>query len=329
MSLAGRSVVVTGAGGSIGSALCEQIVAQGPRRLCMVGLTESALYRVGKKLGDANGVPLEFVLGSVTDTDLMTETLWGHDVVIHAAAHKHVPLCEQNVCEAVTNNVGGMLSLATAASLSAVEYVVLISSDKAVRPASVMGATKRVAERIVRDFGGRTKFLTVRFGNVLDSDGSVLPLWREQIAKGHALTVTDPACMRYFMEIKDAVGLILSVLQMQPEAGTFVLDMGEPRNIGQMAQALVAQELAASGREIPIHCTGLRPGEKLTEELHFGGPLLPTADPKVFRVDDATEPLPLGAVSVLLELARRRQCDRAKVKLMELAGMPFGFERAA
>lgn len=323
MTLAGKNVVVTGAGGSIGSELCKQLVTIGVNRLTMVSLTEGALYNLNKNLGplaDEYGCVLNPVLGSVLDRELMMGALWGSDVVVHAAAHKHVPICEDNPCEAIVNNVGGTQTLAVCAAQACVGAFVLISTDKAVRPTSVMGATKRVAERIVTGFGkATTRFLVVRFGNVMDSAGSVLPLWREQIAKGGPVTVTHRDCTRYFMAIPDACGLILGALALK-ESGTFVLDMGEPRSIWEMAQRLVAHELVTTDQVIPIIETGLRPGEKLTEELHHGGDLLPTTNPKIFRVDDAGIPLDCGDIPSLLALAERREKKRAKRLLMELAG---------
>lgn len=334
MTLAGKSVVVTGAGGSIGSELCRKI-ARTCNRLTMVSLTESALYNIDRKLRPEAACELVPVLGSVLDTGLMQSVCAGNDIVIHAAAHKHVPICEQNVCEAIINNVGGTYSLALAALSAGVQQFVLISTDKAVRPASVMGATKRVAERVVANMGssqytGRPHFLTVRFGNVLDSFGSVLPLWREQIARGGPITITDAECERFFMSIPDAVTLILGALELDA-LGTFVFDMGAPRKIADMAQELVAHELATSGRDIQILFTGLRPGEKITEELHHGGTLLPTANPKILQVSgDPTPALSIGELALLLDLAKRRDTVHAKAKLFELAGHPvYDWSRAA
>ena len=315
-ALAGKHVVVTGAGGSIASELCRQIVAAGEyAHLTMIGLTESALYNLARKLGRVGRA--RYVLGSVNDRALMDDVLWksNADVVIHAAAHKHVPICESNPCEAIRNNVGGTYTLALAAAAAGVEQFLLVSTDKAVRPASVMGATKRVAERIIRDFGTtRTRFLTVRFGNVLDSAGSVLPLWREQIATGGPVTITHPDCTRYFMSIPDAVQLILGTLALDVDGGTYIFDMGEPKRIVEIARELIG------ARDIPIRFTGLRQGEKLEEELHHGGELIPTAHPRIFRVHDAGVPaLACGDVPGLLALAQSGDRRRAQGRLMELA----------
>lgn len=274
----GKNVVVTGAGGSIGAQLCEQVLRQGAKSLCLFSLTESGLYTIERKLRPLAGkTKLLPILGSVCDRDLMMEVCDDADIVVHAAAHKHVPICELNPLAAIDNNVRGTLTLATAAELCGVKQFVLISTDKAVRPVSVMGATKRIAEMIVASKG----FTTVRFGNVLDSAGSVLPLWREQIAQGGPITLTDDRCERYFMSIPEACELVLGVLEMG-KPGTFVLDMGEPRRLADMAQQLIV----ASGMPCEIKCIGLRPGEKLTEELHFGGDRKATDNPKIFAIDE-------------------------------------------
>jgi FlaA1/EpsC-like NDP-sugar epimerase len=278
MTFAGKSVLVTGAGGSIGSQICELIARQYARRLTMVSLTENGLYNVHRHIKARYSVDLNPVLGSVADVCLMAEALQDVDIVIHAAAHKHVPLCEQNPIEAIQNNIFGTESIAVLASEMDVRTFCLISTDKAVKPASIMGATKRVAEKIVRDLG----YHVVRFGNVLDSAGSVLPLWREQIHKGEPITLTDERCERYFMSIPQAVRLVSEVIRSEP-AGTYVLDMGEPRKLIDMAYELMRAEV---GHEVAIEFIGLRPGEKLTEELHHGGELIDSGIPGVWRVDE-------------------------------------------
>src|SRR5688572_7351181 len=314
-SLTGKSIVVTGAGGSIASELCRQVITSGDpyAKLTMVGLTESALYGLRRRLPADDRH--EYVLGNVTNRTHMDDVLSGADIVIHAAAHKHVPICEENPCEAIRNNVGGTYTLALAAAQAGVSQFLLVSSDKAVRPSSIMGATKRVAERIVRDFGGNTtRFLTVRFGNVMDSAGSVLPLWREQIANGGPVTITHPECTRYFMRIPEAVELILGTLALDVKGGTYVFDMGEPKRILDMAKELIGD------RDIRIVFTGLRAGEKLTEELHHDGVLVPTSHPKIVKVADTrTGFLAVSDVPSLLALAQSRDAKRAKAKLMELA----------
>lgn len=281
MIFSGRSVVVTGAGGSIGSQICERAAFQGAKKLTLVSLTESGLYNIERKLrGTFPGVELLPVLGSVNDECLIERAVHGADIVVHAAAHKHVPMCERNPAEAIKNNVFGTETLAMVSRATGVRQFCLISSDKAVQPASIMGATKRVAEMIVGRMG--RGFFTVRFGNVLDSAGSVLPLWREQIAAGGPITLTDERCERYFMSIPEAVDLISAVIALRPDSGTFVLDMGAPRKMTDVARDLMKE----TGKEVPIKFIGLRPGEKLTEELHYGGELVPTDVPRVFRVHE-------------------------------------------
>jgi len=307
-AFAGKSVLVTGGGGSIGSQVCERVIAEGGRRLTMLSLTESGLYSTEKHLRKMAGrTEIVPVLGSVLDSCVVERAVTEVDIVVHAAAHKHVPMCEQNPVEAIKNNVFGTETLAWAALSAGVRQFCLISSDKAVQPASVMGATKRLAELIVARAGrqhtqenGRSRFFSVRFGNVLDSAGSVLPLWREQIRSGGPITLTDERCERYFMSIPDAVGLIAEVIALRPEGGTFVLDMGKPRRLVDMARELMAE----MGQTVEIKLMGLRQGEKMTEELHHGGELYPTKVPRVSRVSD-----PALSVDVDLLQALDLACD--------------------
>jgi FlaA1/EpsC-like NDP-sugar epimerase len=313
-----KSVLVTGAGGSIGSEICRRIAMAKVRRLTLVSLTESGLYRIDRQLRSMNAsVEIRPVLGSVFDHDLMREVTRDVDIVVHAAAHKHIPLCEQNPVEAVLNNVGGTLSLMQASSESQVTQFVLISTDKAVRPTSVMGMTKRAAELLVKRWshkGSRTRFFAVRFGNVMNSDGSVLPLWREQIAAGGPVTLTDERCERYFMSISQASQLVLDVVSMRPKSGTFVFDMGAPLKLIDMAKQLIGD------REVRIEVTGLRPGEKLTEELHFGGDLNPTQVPGVMSVDepDIDDVVARMDLRALVDAARSRNRDVTLAKLREV-----------
>lgn len=304
---ADQSVLVTGAGGSIGSELCDLVCHQGARRLTMVSLTENGLYTINRTLRGRHGDRTELVpvLGSVGNACLMERALTGVDTVIHAAAHKHVPLCEQNPTEAIWNNVFGTQTLAELARYAGVRSFCLISSDKAVQPASIMGATKRMAEMIVAGLGTPDQqFLTVRFGNVLDSAGSVLPLWREQIRAGGPLTLTDARCERYFMSIPEAVALVVSVIGLR-EAGTFVLDMGKPQRLVDVAHDLMRD----LGQIVPIQYTGLRPGEKLTEELHHGGTLVPSAVGGVFRISGDPVSAP-GRDDMTALRDACRHCDR-------------------
>lgn len=286
----GKRVLVTGAAGSIGSELCRILLSLGISTLTLVSLTESGLYRVNKQLRALkSSTDIRPVLGSVANEKFIKETVRNHDIVIHAAAHKHVPLCEVNPLEAIWNNVFGTKALVEASIDADVLQYMQISTDKAVKPMSVMGRTKAVAEAIVRRARGRLAgpcFSTVRFGNVMDSDGSVLPLWREQILAGGPVTVTDPRCTRYFMTIPNACDLVLHACEFG-RPGTFVFDMGEPVRIMEVAEKLCMNHMMNTfGPKIEIKITGLRPGEKLHEELHVGGPLLSTPHPKIMRVDE-------------------------------------------
>lgn len=327
---AGRHVLVTGAGGSIGSELCRQIVSDNAASLKLLSLTEAGLYNIDRtlrrdfrKYRETKIVP---ILGSVRDRRLLAEVLPGVDLVIHAAAHKHVPICEANPLAAIENNVGGTWNLAAAAAAAGVAEFCLISTDKAVKPISVMGMTKRLAELILRDVpvtlpltARATRFFTVRFGNVLDSAGSVLPLWREQIAAGGPVTITDYRCERYFMTVGDAVHLIGTVVGLHPTGGTFVLDMGPPRRLIDMAKELCRR--AAYAPEILT--IGLRPGEKLTEELHYGGELVSTSAPGVFIVEEPTHaPLDFSRVMDLLEAVAVRDLGTALDIIRTLTGRP-------
>lgn len=276
---AGKTICVTGGAGSIGSEICRMLVRAGVKEIRLVSLTEAGLFNIERELKVLGGniVP---ILGSVTDEALLDEVMPGVDIVIHAAAHKHVPLCEQNPLAAIQNNLGGTKTLVNAASRHGVAQFVMISSDKAVKPKSIMGMTKRACELFVQFAASRsaTKFTIVRFGNVLDSAGSVLPLWREQLAKGEPITITDKRCTRFFMSIPEAAGLVLGAAALRRPDGLFVLDMGEPLNLYDLALSLTNSD---NVREI-----GLRPGEKLHEELSTVGSFSLTDVPKVLRVDE-------------------------------------------
>ncbi|MDC0660406.1 nucleoside-diphosphate sugar epimerase/dehydratase [Leisingera sp. SS27] len=296
-SYQGKSVLVSGAGGSIGSELCRQVLACRPSKLVLFELSELALYTVLQELGplaaDA-GIALVPVLGSVTDPRQVRMVLDRHkvQVVLHAAAYKHVPLVEANPLPGLANNVFGTRTLARAAARAGVERFILISSDKAVNPANVMGASKRLAELIVQDLATRhghsTVFTMVRFGNVLGSSGSVVPLFQEQVSRGGPVTVTDPDVKRFFMTISEAVQLVLQAGDMAQGGEVFVLDMGTPVPILQLAR----QVIESAGRsvrdadnpdgDIGIEIIGLRPGEKMEEELTLTGELVHTRHQKIF-----------------------------------------------
>ncbi len=272
-ALHGKTVMITGAGGSIGSELCRQVAAFGPARLVLYELSELNLYAIEQELSASfSQLPLVRLMGDVKDLPHLRATLqrWRPQVVFHAAAFKHVPLMEEhNAWAALRNNTLGTLHTALAAAEAGAERFVLISTDKAVNPTNVMGATKRAAERVVSALATdwpATRFMAVRFGNVLGSSGSVIPKFKEQIAKGGPVTVTHPDIIRYFMTIPEASRLVLQAAAMGQTAQVFVLDMGEPVRIVDLARTLI--RLAGhSPQEIPIVFSGLRPGEKLFEEL--------------------------------------------------------------
>lgn len=293
-----RVILVTGAGGSIGSELTRLIISQAPRKLVLLEANEFALYEIERRLRAAGaGAELVAVLGSVCDAPLLERILAGHgvEVIFHAAAHKHVPLLESNALEAVRNNVFGTLSLVEAAVAAGVERFVLISTDKAVRPTSVMGATKRWAELIVRQSGGNRRYCAVRFGNVLGSNGSVVPLFREQIAGGGPVTLTDRRMTRYFMSIHEAAELIVQAGALAEGGDVFLLDMGRPVAIRDLAEnmirlaGLTVRSPENPEGDIAIVETGARPGEKLVEELFFDpANALPTAQPRILRAPPAS-----------------------------------------
>lgn len=307
----GKSIFVSGAAGSIGSELCRKMAEQGAKRIVLVSLTEGGLYNIDRALRKAYP-EVEFVpvIGSAGNRGLMAEAMRGSEIAVHAAAHKHVPLCESNPIEAIQNNVFGTQALAYAAGDADVRQFCMISTDKAVRPTSIMGATKRLAELLIREMAApapRCDFFIVRFGNVMDSAGSVLPLWKEQIAAGGPLTLTDERCERYFMSIPEAVELISRVIALKPTMGTYIFDMKRPKKLVDIAKKLIQE----SGKSIEIKYIGLRPGEKLTEELHHGGDLEKT---EVARVHEVTEPVrDLVDRQKLIELARAcSACDRER-----------------
>jgi FlaA1/EpsC-like NDP-sugar epimerase len=299
----GKNVMVSGAGGSIGSELCRQIVELRPRRLVLLDISEFALYRIEQELGAViatQELNLELVacLGSVLETEKCTRlmTSFEIDTVYHAAAYKHVPLVEHNPIEGIRNNAFGTLSLAEAAVTAKVRNFVLISTDKAVRPTNVMGATKRLAELVLQAFARRdvqTKFCMVRFGNVLGSSGSVVPLFRKQIAAGGPITLTHPDITRYFMTIPEAAQLVIQAGAMGKGGDVFVLDMGKPVRIVDLAERMVhlsGQEVRSPETPdgtIEINYVGLRPGEKLYEELLIGANVSATAHPLIMRAKEA------------------------------------------
>lgn len=271
--ITGKTVMVTGGGGSIGSELCRQIAMCSPKKLIILDIYENSAYSIQQELLRRYGkrLNLHVLIASVRDSKKIDALFRANrpDVVFHAAAHKHVPLMEISPEEAVKNNVFGTYNVACAADRYGAERFVLISTDKAVNPTNVMGATKRVCEMIVQALAqkSKTKFVAVRFGNVLGSNGSVLPLFKEQIAAGGPVTVTDPEIVRFFMTIPEAIQLVLEAGQMGKGGEIFVLDMGKPVKILDLAENLIKLSGLIPYKDIEIKFTGLRPGEKLYEEL--------------------------------------------------------------
>lgn len=265
-------IMVTGGGGSIGSELCRQIARHEPKQLIIVEIYENNAYEIEQELRRKDPyLNLVVLIASIRNTNRMAQIFatYHPDVVYHAAAHKHVPLMEVSPCEAIKNNVYGTLKLADMCDKYHTKRFVQISTDKAVNPTNIMGASKRMCEMIVQAYNDRseTEFVAVRFGNVLGSNGSVVPLFKKQIAEGGPVTVTDPNIIRYFMTIPEAVSLVLEAGAMAKGGEIFVLDMGEPVKIDDMARNLIRLSGYVPDRDIEIVYTGLRPGEKLYEEL--------------------------------------------------------------
>ncbi|MEY2750563.1 MAG: hypothetical protein RLZZ550_534 [Verrucomicrobiota bacterium] len=315
--IAGRTVLVTGAGGSIGQEICRQVAARNPGRLLLLDQCEVLLYQTEQALIAAGaGALITPLVGDVTDEARLRDvfTRFRPELVLHAAAHKHVPLMESQPGEALKNNVLGTASLARLASEHGVGQFVLISSDKAVNPTNVMGASKRLSELVIQGLqarpDNRTRFVAVRFGNVLASSGSVIPLFRQQIAEGGPVTVTHPDVKRYFMTIPEAVGLVLQSATQGEGGDILVLEMGEPLRIVDLARQLIELSGFRPDVDIEIKIVGLRPGEKLVEELQLEGEhYRPTTHPRILRFvgarpDHAALDRLLADVRALLPLER-------------------------
>lgn len=299
-----KVILVTGAGGSIGAEICRQILPLKPLRIILFELSELALYEIYGQLAlsnSAEGIELVPVLGSVQDEELMNRVIrnWCPDTIYHAAAYKHVPLVECNPVVGLQNNVFGTLSVAIAAARLGVTNFVLISTDKAVRPTNVMGAGKRMAEMILQALSaerGDTRFSIVRFGNVLGSSGSVVPKFREQIRAGGPISVTHNEIERYFMSIKEAAELVIQAVPLARGGDVFVLDMGEPVKIIDLAKRMISlsglivkDDLNPDG-DIEISIVGIRPGEKLFEELLIGAAREETEHPRIMRAQEKFTP---------------------------------------
>ncbi len=347
-NIRGKVVLVTGAGGSIGSELCRQIVKSGPSKLLLVELSEFALYAVHQELqqlvcDEVAGVcPLVPLLASVRDEDRMREIMrtWKPHTVYHAAAYKHVPMVEHNPAEGLKNNVMGTWTTAKVAAEQGVSDFVLISTDKAVRPTNIMGASKRVAEMVLQAMaaashmhGWSTRFAMVRFGNVLGSSGSVVPLFRRQIKDGGPITLTHADITRYFMTIPEAAQLVIQAGAMAGGGDVFVLDMGEPVRIIDLARRMVelsglrVKDEHCPDGDIELQVTGMRPGEKLYEELLIGDNPEPTQHTRIMKAHEAFlpwEPLQYWLATLAAALAAN---DVAALRV-RLSEMVQGFEAA-
>ena len=304
MNVRSKVVMVTGAGGSIGSELCRQILNLGPSKLLLIEQTEFSLYAIHQELEkklSGRDIALVPLLASAQSNERMHEIMstWHPDAVYHAAAYKHVPLVEHNPAEGIKNNVFGTLRTALAAVENGVSDFVLISTDKAVRPTNIMGASKRLAEMVLQAIAAtypRTKFSMVRFGNVLGSSGSVVPKFRQQIRDGGPITLTHPEITRYFMTISEASQLVIQAGAMAKGGDVFVLDMGQPVKIKDLAHRMIelsgltVKDEQNLGGDIEIATTGLRPGEKLYEELLIGHNPEPTSHPRIMKAHEGFMP---------------------------------------
>lgn len=307
--VSGRVVLVTGAGGSIGSEICRQLIQFGPAKLVLLGRGENRLFHLHNELKEHLGATdLVAALVNITDRERVEQIFQIHqpEIVFHAAAHKHVPLIENNVGEGIVNNVLGSMTVADVADQCHVKDFVLVSTDKAVRPTSVMGCTKQLAERYCLALGSQsnTRFLVTRFGNVLGSEGSVIPVFQRQIQRGGPVTVTDPDMERFFMTIPEAAQLVLQAATMSKGGEIFVLEMGEPVKIVDLARDLIGLA-GLSGDAIEIVYTGIRPGEKLYEELY----------------DEQERPIPTSHNQILSAYCRNFELQEVRASLEHLISM--------
>jgi len=321
-----KTILVTGAGGSIGSEMCRQLCNFNPRRLLLVEQAENPLFYIERELNKQfSNVNIQAIICNITDRTRVEEIFQRYkpQVVIHAAAHKHVPLMELNPGEAIKNNVVGTQNVADAADKFGTTNFVMISTDKAVNPTSIMGSSKRIAEMYIQDLSktSKTYFVTVRFGNVLGSDGSVVPIFKRQIAEGGPVTVTHPQMKRYFMTIPEASQLVLQAATMGKGGEIFVLDMGEPVKIVDLARELITLSGFRPGEDIEITFTNPRPGEKLFEELSIKGEdMQPTRHPKIAIWKNITidrQRLRAG-ISELIRAAQTQEHNQIVQKIKEL-----------
>ncbi len=312
----GKVIMVTGGGGSIGSELCRQIVKHEPKQLIIVDIYENNAYFIQQELkSEYPGLDLVVLIASVRNSNRMDWIMkqYKPDIIYHAAAHKHVPLMEDSPNEAIKNNVGGTYKMAKAADAYGVEKFILISSDKAVNPTNVMGASKRICEMLIQAFNkhSKTEFVAVRFGNVLGSNGSVIPLFKEQILRGGPVTVTHPDIIRYFMTIPEAVSLVLQAGAYAKGGEIFVLDMGEPIKIAELAENLIRLSGYEPGRDITIEYTGLRPGEKLYEELLMDDEGFQDTDNKLIHIG---KPIDMDEEAIIKEAEKLNQAAKEETE---------------
>lgn len=320
--LSAKVIMITGAGGSIGSELCRQAIRFSPKKLLLLERSEPALFAIEQELKLLNkNTPITALVADIIDTERMGSLFAFHrpQVVLHAAAHKHVPLMEENTYEAIRNNTIGTKITGEIAKDFKAESFVLISTDKAVRPTSIMGASKRLAEQVVRELSesGSTKFAAVRFGNVLGSSGSVIPTFKAQIKRGGPITVTHPDMTRYFMTIPEACQLVLQAAAMADGGELFILDMGKPVRILDLANDMIRLSGLTPGSDIKIEFTGTRPGEKLYEELHTSeNDQNKTKHPKIFNstLELTTRNL-IAELPILLQMAKSSDPGALKAEI--------------
>jgi FlaA1/EpsC-like NDP-sugar epimerase len=332
-----KVVLVSGAGGSIGSELCRQVLRQKPKTLILFELSEFALYQIEKELCHFD-IEVIAIIGSVLNTKKMTKVMQTYqvDTIYHAAAYKHVPLVEHNIEEGIKNNSFGTLNIARVAAENGVQNFVLISTDKAVRPTNFMGASKRLAElalQALQEEFAHTRFVMVRFGNVLGSSGSVIPLFRKQIAQGGPVTVTHKEITRYFMTIPEAASLVIQSGSMGTGGDVFVLDMGEPVKIADLALKVIhlsgLEEMDSEGNGgIEIQFTGLRPGEKLYEELLIGDNVDGTEHPRIMKAHE--DYISYAELQVAFEeLALAMEAYDYEAVSIQLSQLVSGFEHSS
>jgi FlaA1/EpsC-like NDP-sugar epimerase len=319
-----RIVLVTGAGGSIGSELCRQIARFQPSRLIGFEIAESALFEIERQMHQCfPGVPFHAEIGNIQNRTRLAEVFDRHrpSAVFHAAAYKHVPLMEAHAFEAVENNILGSYNVAQAAIDSGVGTFVLISTDKAVNPSNMMGVTKRITELLLLDLQSETNFVAVRFGNVLGSNGSVIPIFKKQIASGGPVTVTHPEMRRFFMTIPEACQLVLQAATVAEGGQICVVDMGEPVKILDLATKLILLSGLTPGRDIEIRFSGLRPGEKLSEELVSDLDHCMCSVHEKIKVYEAINALQIDSaewIAELAEICRVRDSARLLMSLKEI-----------